>query len=141
MGPPATDTVDKQIKARKTNACPQKDSHLSTVQGLCIQESQSYLKLHANAYSLPSCGGQTHQRGCLTPMRVANAFFSKMRPLEKMSKPSKAHSGKSSWPIWKPIRANMLHNLPYVPAISFNQSDHDADPNVLDITIVSKTKI
>ena len=74
-------------------------------------------------------------------MQVANTFFFKTKLTKKASKPLRARPDRGSGPIRKPIGANMLHNLLYVPAISPNQSDHDANPNVPDIAIVSETEI
>ena len=75
------------------------------------------------------------------PMRVADAVFSKTQFMEKASKLLKTCPGRGSRPIWKPIKANVLHNFSYVSAISLDLHDHNADHNIPDITIVSKTKI
>lgn len=74
-------------------------------------------------------------------MQIANAIFSKMQPTEKASKPLRVCSDRSSRPIWKSIEANMLHNLPYVFAISSDLHNYDTDHNVPDIAIISKTEI
>ena len=68
-------------------------------------------------------------------------ILSKAQPTEKALKPLRAHSDRNSGLIWKPIEANVLHDLPYVSAISPNLHDHDANYNISDIAIVSKTEI
>lgn len=74
-------------------------------------------------------------------MWVTNAVFSKMQPLEKALKLLRACLERGFGPIRRPIEVNVLYNLSYVPTISPNLHDQDANHNVADIAIVSKTEI
>lgn len=75
------------------------------------------------------------------PMQIANMVFSKAQPTEKISNPLRVYLDKGSGPIWKPIKANILHSLSYVFATSPNLLDHNADHNVPGIAIISETEI
>ena len=76
-----------------------------------------------------------------TLMQIVNIFFSKMQPTEKAPKPIRIRLGRDSRSIWKPIRANMLHNFLYILAFSSNQHDYNTDPNIPNIAIVNKIEI
>lgn len=75
------------------------------------------------------------------PMQVANTVLFKVQPTEKALKLLKARLSKSSGPIWKLIKINVFYNLLYVPAINPNLHDYNANHNIPDITIISKTEI
>lgn len=72
------------------------------------------------------------------PLKITNAFFSKVHLIKKRPMLIKSYLGKSFRLKWLLIRADVLYRISYIYNISHNQTNHDANYNILDITSVSK---